>query len=326
MSLADVKFKELCKDILENGTSTEGQENRPHWEDGSTAYTIKQFGKVIEYDLRKEFPAITLRRTAIKSAFDEILWIYQRKSNNIKDLNSHIWDQWADRNGSIGKAYGYQVAKEHIYQIERWPLKEAFKNLENYQRYHQVDILNAYTDAVRRGTDVDKITIEITKYRDQVDMVLCQLKNEPFSRRIMLNLWDFDDLIEMNLQPCCWSCNLNVTDEGGDKLVLNMVLNQRSSDVLTANNWNVVQYSLLLMMFAQVSNMIPGKLVHVMTDAHIYDRHVDMVKELIDRPEYDAPKVTLNPDITNFYDFTLNDVIVEDYKFTEFDKKIPVAI
>ena len=326
MSLADIKFKELCRDVLENGTTTEGQKNRPHWEDGSTAYTIKQFGKVIEYDLRKEFPAITLRRTAIKSAFDEILWIYQRKSNNIKDLNSHIWDQWADRNGSIGKAYGYQVAKEHIHQIERSPLQEAFKNLENYQRNEQVNILNSYARAIACHANIDTISVEIVRRRDQVDTVLWQLKNEPFSRRIMLNLWDFDDLIEMNLQPCCWSCNLNVTDEGGDKLVLNMVLNQRSSDILTANNWNVVQYSLLLMMFAQVSGMVPGKLVHVMTDAHIYDRHVDIVKELIERPEYAAPKVTLNPDIMDFYKFTQNDVIVSDYNFTEFKTKIDVAI
>lgn len=326
MSLADVKFKELCKDILENGTSTEGQKNRPRWEDGSTAYTIKQFGKVVEYDLRKEFPAITLRRTAIKSAFDEILWIYQRKSNNIKDLNSHIWDQWANEDGSIGKAYGYQAAKQHLHRSDAYPLKEAFNNLESFPRQHQIDILNVYEDALQYGRDLDSVTIIINKFKDQVDMVLWQLKHEPFSRRIMLNLWDFGELTEMNLQPCCWSCNFNVTDEGGDKLVLNMVLNQRSSDVLTANNWNVVQYSLLLMMFAQVSGMVPGKLLHVMTDAHIYDRHVGMIKELIERPEYAAPKVTLNPDITDFYKFTPDDVIVSDYKFTAFNGKIPVAV
>lgn len=326
MSLADVKFKELCRDVLENGTSTEGQKNRPHWEDGSTAYTIKQFGKVIEYDLRKEFPAITLRRTAIKSAFDEILWIYQRKSNNIKDLNSHIWDQWANEYGSIGKAYGYQAAKRHIHRADSYPLKEAFNNLESFSRQNQIAILHEYEEVLRHGRDLDRVTVVITEFRDQVDMALYQLKHEPFSRRIMLNLWDFGELTEMNLQPCCWSCNFNVTDEGGDKLVLNMVLNQRSSDILTANNWNVVQYSLLLMMFAQVSGMVPGKLVHVMTDAHIYDRHVDIVKELIERPEYAAPKVTLNPDIMDFYKFTQNDVIVSDYNFTEFKTKIDVAI
>jgi thymidylate synthase len=297
MSKADKIFIDLCKDILENGSTTEGQDVRPKWEDGSSAYTIKKFGVCNKYDLREEFPALTLRKTALKSAMDEILWIYQKKSNNIKDLNSHIWDEWADESGSIGKAYGYQVGQEYIHH--------------NYYRY----ISNPVAGSM----------IAEPRFLDQMDGVLYDLKYNPFSRRIMINLWNIFDLSEMNLQPCCYNVIFNVTDEGQDKLVLNMTLNQRSADILTANNWNVCQYALLLMMVAQVSDMIPGVMMHCITDAHIYDRHVDLVKELISRETYDAPIVTLNPDIKDFYKFTTKDLTVENYKHGE-QIKIPVAI
>lgn len=290
MSYADKLFVNMCDDILTNGTNTKNQAVRPHWSDGTPAYTIKQFGIVNRYDLRKEFPAITLRRTAIKSAIDEILWIYQLNSNNVHDLHSHIWDSWADEKGSIGKAYGYQIGKEYVHHKQQVGL------------------------------------IHNNIYMNQIDAVLYDLKNQPFSRRIMTNMMNFDDLHEMNLQPCCYSCTFNVTDEGGDKLVLNMILNQRSQDVLTANNWNVVQYACLLMMIAQVSNMIPGQLVHVIADAHIYDRHVPLVKELITRKQYEAPIVTIDDTITDFYKFTTDSFKVENYQHGEQIKNIPVAI
>jgi thymidylate synthase len=282
MSLADQIFKETCRDILNNGTDTRGEKVRPHWEDGTPAYTIKQFGVMNRYDLRREFPALTLRRTALKSAMDEILWIWQRKSNNIKDLHSHIWDEWADENGSIGKAYGYQLGIKHAY-------KEGMF--------------------------------------DQVDRVLYDLKNNPFSRRIITSLYNHQDLHEMNLYPCAWSVTFNVTQtEGEEKLTLNAVLTQRSQDMLAANNWNVCQYSILLMMIAQVCDMIPGQLVHMIADAHIYDRHVPIIEELISRPEYPAPKVSLNPEIKDFYAFTTDDLIVTDYQHGEQVKNIPIAI
>ena len=282
MSYADKLFIDMCSDIIENGTSTQGEKVRPKWEDGSFAYTIKKFGVVNRYDLSKEFPAITLRRTAIKSAFDEVLWIWQKKSNNIKDLKSHIWDEWADENGSIGKAYGYQMGVKHNY-------KEGMM--------------------------------------DQVDRVLYDLKNTPFSRRIMTNMYVHADLSEMALYPCAYSMTFNVVQKPNhDKLTLNAVLNQRSQDVLAANNWNVCQYSLLLMAIAQVSGMEAGELLHVIADAHIYDRHIPIVKELIKRPTYEAPTVKLNPEIKNFYDFTMNDVIVENYKFGPQVENIPIAV
>ncbi|MBQ4531448.1 MAG: thymidylate synthase [Lachnospiraceae bacterium] len=282
MSLADNIFINMCQDIIKNGYSTEGEKVRPKWEDGSYAYTIKQFGVVNRYDLSKEFPAITLRKTAIKSATDELLWIWQQKSNNINDLHSHIWDSWADENGSIGKAYGYQLGVKHQY-------KEGMM--------------------------------------DQVDRVLYDLKNNPYSRRIMTNLYVHQDLHEMNLYPCAYSMTFNVTQKKGqDKLTLNAILNQRSQDILTANNWNVCQYAILLMMFAQVCDMEAGELVHVIADAHIYDRHIPIVKELITRETYLAPKVSLNPEIKDFYDFTRNDVIVENYVTGPQVKDIPVAI
>lgn len=276
MSKADEKFVSMCRDILENGFSTEGNNVRARWDDGTPAHTIKNFGVVNRYDLSEEFPALTLRPTAIRLAFDELLWIWQKKSNNIKDLNSHIWDQWADENGSIGKAYGYQLG-----------IPYKFKQGE----------------------------------MDQVDNVLWLLKNDPYSRRIMTNMYNFADLSEMGLEPCAYSMTFNVK---GD--TLNAILNQRSQDVLTANNWNVVQYSLLLMMMAQVSGLKAGELVHVIADAHIYDRHVDIVKELIERPQYPAPKVRLNPDVTDFYEFTDKDLIIEDYQKNPQVKNIPVAI
>ncbi len=282
MSYADQIFINMCQDIIENGTSTEGEKVRPRWEDGSLAYTIKKFGVINRYDLSKEFPAITLRRTGIKSCIDEVLWIWQKKSNNIHDLNSHIWDSWADEQGSIGKAYGYQMGVKHIY-------KEG--------------------------------------EMDQVDRVLYDLKHNPYSRRIMTNIYTFQDLHEMNLYPCAYSMTFNVTKRPGeDKLILNGILNQRSQDILTANNWNVCQYAALLHMFAQVSDMKVGELVHVIADAHIYDRHISLVKELIKRPTYEAPKFWINPEIKNFYDFTPDDFRLDDYQTGPQIKNIPVAI
>ena len=282
MSKADQLFVSMCKDILDHGTTTEGEKVRPRWEDGSPAYTIKNFGVTNRYDLREEFPALTLRRTALKSAMDEILWIYQKKSNNINDLNSHIWDQWADESGSIGKAYGYQIAQKSHYPEGEF---------------------------------------------DQMDRVLYDLEHTPFSRRIMTNMYTFADLHQMNLYPCAYSVTYNVTQcEGDEKPVLNMVLMQRSPDILAANNWNVCQYAILLMMVARHVDMVAGELLHVIVDAHIYDRHVDIVRELIERPQYPAPRVSLNPDVTNFYDFTTDDLIVEDYSHGPQVKNIPIAV
>ena len=282
MSYADTLFINMCRDILDNGTSTEGEKVRPHWEDGSSAYTIKKFGVVNRYDLSKEYPALTLRRTAIKSATDEILWIWQKKSNNIHDLHSHIWDEWADADGSIGKAYGYQLGVKHQY-------KEGMM--------------------------------------DQVDRVIYDLKNNPFSRRIMTNIYVHQDLHEMNLYPCAYSMTFNVTQKkGDDQLTLNAVLNQRSQDVLTANNWNVCQYAVLVHMLAQVCNMRVGELVHVIADAHIYDRHVPLVEELITRTPFPAPKFWLNPDVKDFYEFTRDDVKLIDYETGPQIEHIPVAI
>ena len=282
MSKADDIFIRMCTDIIEHGTTTEGQKVRPHWEDGSPAYTITQFGVCNRYDLREEFPAITLRRTALKSAMDEVLWIYQRKSNNIHDLHSHIWDEWADEAGSIGKAYGYQIAQK--------------------SHYPEGDM-------------------------DQMDRVLYDLEHNPYSRRIMTNTYTFADLSQMNLYPCAYNVIYNVTQTPGeDRPTLNMMLVQRSQDILAANNWNVCQYAILLMMVAQAEGMIAGELVHCITDAHIYDRHVDVVKELISRPTYPAPKVSLNPDVHDFYDFTTDDLIVEDYQHGPQVKDIPIAV
>lgn len=276
MSAADTLFINMCKDIIENGYSTEGEKVRPKWEDGTFAYTIKRFGVVNRYDLSKEFPAITLRKTYIKSAVDELLWIWQKKSNNVNDLNSHIWDSWADENGSIGKAYGYQLAVKHQYA---------------------------------------------EGMMDQVDRVIYDLKHNPYSRRIMTNIYVHQDLHEMNLYPCAYSMTFNVT---GNKL--NAILNQRSQDVLAANNWNVVQYAVLVYMLAQVCGYEAGELVHVIADAHIYDRHIDIVKELIARPVYPAPKFWLNPDIHDFYEFTVDDIHIEDYQAGEQIKNIPIAV
>ena len=264
MSYADKVFINMCRDIIDNGTDTRGEKVRPVWEDGTPAYTIKKFGVVNRYDLSKEFPALTLRRTAIKSCTDELLWIWQQKSNNINDLHSHIWDSWADEDGSIGKAYGYQMGVKHQY-------KEGMF--------------------------------------DQVDRVIYDLKNNPYSRRIMTNIYVHQDLHEMNLYPCAYSMTFNVTKKPGhDKLTLNAILNQRSNDVLAANNWNVCQYAVLIHMLAQVCDMEVGEFVHVIADAHIYDRHVPMIEELISREPLPAPQFWLNPEIRDFYQFTRDDV------------------
>ena len=276
MSKADVLFVNMCRDILDNGFSSEGQKVRAKWEDGTPAHTIKRFGVVNRYDLQEEFPALTLRPTYIKSAVDEMLWIWQKKSNKVSDLNSTIWDEWADGDGTIGKAYGYQMGIKY--------------------RFAQGEM-------------------------DQTDNVIWQLKNTPYSRRIMTNIYNFADLKEMNLEPCAYSMTFNVTENR-----LNGILNQRSQDVLAANNWNVVQYAVLIHMLAQVTGLVPGELVHVIADAHIYDRHVDIVREMIERPQYPAPKFSLNPEIKDFYDFTLADIKIENYQKNPQIKNIPIAI
>ena len=276
MSYADEVFKSNCREILESGVWDKDLPVRPRWEDGTPAHTIKKFGIVNRYDLQKEFPIITLRRTAFKSAIDEILWIWQKKSNNVHDLNSHIWDSWADESGSIGKAYGYQLAVKHKYKEGEF---------------------------------------------DQVDRVLYDLKNNPSSRRIMTNIYTFADLSEMHLYPCAYSMTFNVSGK-----VLNGILNQRSNDVAVANNWNVVQYAVLMHMLAQVSGLIAGELVHVIADAHIYDRHIPIIEKMLKNPSYPAPRFVMNPDVKDFYAFTVDDFRLEDYRYSKIEDKFEVAV
>ena len=276
MSYADIVYKETCRKILSEGVWDTDREVRPRWPDGTPAHTIKTFGVVNRYDLKKEFPIMTLRRTYYRSCIDELLWIWQKKSNDVHELSSHIWDSWADENGSIGKAYGYQLGVKH-----RYPEGEF----------------------------------------DQVDRVLFDLKHNPASRRILTNLYNFSDLHEMALYPCAYSMTFNVSGN-----TLNAILNQRSQDMLTANNWNVVQYAVLVHMLAQVSGLEAGELVHVIADCHIYDRHVPLVEQLLEREPYPAPEFYVNPEAKNFYDFTVDDFRLENYRYHEFREKIPVAI
>ena len=276
MSYADQVFRQNCLDILQNGARDDNLTVRPHWDDGTPAHTIKKFGIVNRYDLQKEFPILTLRRTYWKSAVDELLWIWQKKSNNVHDLSARIWDAWADETGSIGKAYGYQLGIKH-------PYKEGMF--------------------------------------DQVDRVLYDLRHNPASRRIMTNLYNFADLHEMHLYPCAYSMTFNVT---GD--TLNAILNQRSQDMLAANNWNVVQYAVLVHMMAQVSGLKAGELVHVIADAHIYDRHISLIEKMLSEPEHPAPQFFIDPAVTDFYAFTRDSFRLEGYEYSPFEDKIPVAI
>ena len=276
MSRADEIFKQNCREILTNGVWDTDLTVRPRWEDGTPAHTVKKFGIVNRYDLREEFPILTIRRTYWKTAIDELLWIWQKKSNNIRDLNAHIWDQWADENGSIGKAYGYQLAVKHQY-----PEGEM----------------------------------------DQVDRVLYDLKHNPSSRRILTNLYNFQDLHEMNLYPCAYSVTFNVSGN-----VLNAILNQRSQDMLAANNWNVVQYAVLVHMMARASGLVPGELVHVIADAHIYDRHVPIIEKMLPQPSAPAPQFSVDPAVTDFYAFTRDSFSLSGYTPAPFEDVIPIAI
>ena len=276
MSRADQIFIRNCRDILTNGVWDTDREVRPRWEDGSPAHTVKLFGVVNRYDLREEFPILTIRRTFWKSAVDELLWIWQKKSNNVRELRGHVWDAWADETGSIGKAYGYQLGVKY-----KFPEGEF----------------------------------------DQVDRVLYDLKNNPASRRILTSLYNFADLSEMALYPCAYSMTFNVSGN-----TLNAILNQRSQDMLTANNWNVCQYAVLVHMFARAAGLEPGELVHVIADAHIYDRHVPMVEKILSNPQYAAPQLSVDPDVSDFYAFTRDSFSLPGYKFTDFTEKIPVAV
>ena len=276
MSRADEIFIANCKEIMEQGVWDTDAEVRPRWEDGTPAHTVKKFGIVNRYDLQKEFPRSARLCCAFKSCVDEILWIWQKKSNNVRDLNSHIWDSWADERRSARLSYGYQLAKKAIYKEGEF---------------------------------------------DQVDRVLYDLKHNPASRRIMTNLYNFEDLHEMHLYPCAYSMTFNVS---GD--TLNAILNQRSNDMLTANNWNVVQYAVLLIMIAQVSGFKAGELVHVIADAHLYDRHLPIVREIVKNPPKPAPRLIVDPDVKDFYQFTVDSFRLENYEYTPLAAKIPVAI
>ena len=276
MSRADQIFIRNCRDILTNGVWDTDREVRPRWEDGSPAHTVKLFGVVNRYDLREEFPILTIRRTFWKSAVDELLWIWQKKSNNVRELRGHVWDAWADETGSIGKAYGYQLGVKY-----KFPEGEF----------------------------------------DQVDRVLYDLRNNPASRRILTSLYNFADLSEMALYPCAYSMTFNVSGN-----TLNAILNQRSQDMLTANNWNVCQYAVLVHMFARAAGLEPGELVHVIADAHIYDRHVPMVEKILSNPQYAAPQLSVDPDVSDFYAFTRDSFSLPGYKYTDFTEKIPVAV
>jgi len=324
MALADEIFINMCRDIIDNGQDTKGEDVRPVWEDThEKAYTIKKFGVVNRYDLRKEFPILTLRKTGIKSATDELLWIWQKKSNNVKDLNSHIWDQWQDEDGTIGKAYGYQIGKKYMHhKLSYSPSDTMHMGIAKdalLVDYPSADVI-APKDSQGNATSVWVML-------DQIDGVIYDLKHNPYSRRILTNIYNFEDLHDMALYPCAYSMTFNCTkDNESGKLVLNGILNQRSQDVLAANNWNVVQYSVLLHMIAQCCDMIPGEFVHMIADCHIYDRHVPLIEELIKREPFPAPKFILNPDKKNFYDFTPEDVKLEGYQFGEQIKNIPIAV
>ena len=276
MSRADEIYRATCLDILENGFWDTDLQVRPRWADGTPAHTVKKFGVVNRYDLREEFPIMTLRRTYWKSAIDEILWIWQKKSNRLDELGSHVWDEWAQEDGTIGKAYGYQLGVKHKYPEGEF---------------------------------------------DQVDRVLYDLKHNPASRRILTSIFNHADLHEMALAPCAYSMTFNVSGN-----TLNAILNQRSQDMLTANNWNVCQYAALVHMIAQVSGLQAGELVHVIADCHIYDRHVDLVKKMLDNPTFEAPKFEIDPTVTDFYAFTKDSFRMVDYKCNKFDYEIPIAI
>lgn len=327
MSYADKVFVEMCKDILDNGVSNKGEKVRPKWKDGTYAYTLKKFCVVNRYDLSKEFPAITLRKVPIKSCTDEMLWIWSKKSNYVKDLNSGVWDEWVDKNGTIGKAYGYQMGVKNKYlDITEEGLINAFgdgefKNVSEF--YRSFTPVGHYPIVVGYREDIDKNYIWSM---DQVNKVIYDLKNTPYSRRIITTLYNLRDLHEMNLYPCAYSMTFNVTKGKEDKLVLNGILNQRSQDILAANAWNVCQYSVLLHMLARECNMVVGEFVHVIADAHIYDRHIQIIEDLIKREQFDAPTFNLNPEKHCFYDFTKDDVSLTNYQFGSPIKDIPIAV
>ncbi len=325
MSKCDEYFIEMCRDILENGITTEGEKVRPHWDDGTPAYTIKKFGQITRYQLKEEIPILTLRRTPVKSSLDELLWIWQKKSNNVNDFGAKIWDAWADESGSIGKAYGYQMAKKYrCKDVTTEGLEHAFCHYE----FAEDDGVRVFWDPKTRRKAAVLGEDGIWQV-DQVDKVIYDLKNTPYSRRIMTTIWNPEELSEMNLQPCAYSMTFNVTvNKENGRLVLNGILNQRSQDILSAFAWNEYQYGGALMaIMAQVCDMEVGEFIHIDADAHIYDRHVDAIKELCSRTPQPAPKLWINPEIHDFYKFTIEDVKLENYKAAGPQiTNIPVAV
>ena len=324
MSIADNIFIQNCKDILENGVWDTDREVRPRWEDGSPAHTVKKFGIVNRYDLQEEFPILTVRKQYFKSALDELLWIWQKKSNDVRKLGSHIWDQWADEKGTIGKAYGYQLGTKH--RVKGIDLDKAVE-LFGYDGVVEDKRISGWWNNAKDTVAynyADKHVVLLNDgcvWMDQVDHILYDLKFNPASRRILSMLWNPDEAVDMGLEPCAYSMTFNVS---GNKL--NTILNQRSQDMLTANGWNVMQYAALTMMMAQVSGLEPGEFVHVIADCHIYDRHVEVIQEIIQNEPLPAPKVELDKSITNFYDFTKDSFTITGYNGYAIDaSRIPVA-
>lgn len=302
MTQYDEIFVKNLVDILSNGSE---YESRAIWSDDWTkAKCLKRFSIVNRYnsDFSNKPPIGTIRKFPIKNCIDELLWIWQKKSNNIKDLKSHIWDSWADPNGSIGAAYGFQV-KSKLRKV-------------------------SHTDEVMGNTEGVHHQEVTTYFLDQTDFVIHELKYNPDSRRIITDLYSIDQNGLMGLDPCCYSCTWNVTYKDG-KPYLNLLLNQRSQDMIVANNWNVFQYWILQNMFANECGWLEvGELVHVIADAHIYDRHIPIAEHMIeiakDTENFSDPKVII-PN-KGFYEYTVDDFKLENYQYAENIKDIPVAV
>ena len=288
MNQADEQYKRVVETVLRVGVMDTDQKVRTVWKDGTPAHSISWIGQHMIFD-NTEVPIITTKRVAWKTAIKELLWIWQMKSNRVQDLRDmgvKIWNEWEKEDGTIGKAYGYQLGKKN-----RWVTEKEY-----------------YPDP---SGEINALHLTMKKV-DQVDYLLYQLKTNPASRRHITMLWNPDELDSMALTPCVYETQWHVKQGK-----LHLEVRCRSNDLALGNPFNIFQYNILQRMIAQVTGYELGNYIYHIGDAHLYDRHIEPVSEQIKRESFEAPTLWINPEVKSFYDFTIDDFKLIDYKHGE---------
>jgi len=291
MTIADIVYGKLIHDVEMFGEWDRDTPVRAVWKDGTPAYTKALLNVQMKFDNGKEITILSQKRVPQKDPVNEIFWIWRDKSNDVqalRDMGCKVWDEWMKEDGTIGKAYGWQLRNK-------------------YRKVRITDDLMhmTFNGELSHNYEVDGYGYT---YLDQVDYLIYTLKTNPSSRRIKTTLWCVEDLDDMALEPCVYDTHWQLL--GGK---LHLTVNVRSNDLGLGNPYNVYQYSILHRLIAQATGHTVGTICFNIDNAHIYDRHIDDLLEQVDKPMHDAPEVWINPEITSFYDFKIEDIKLIGY-------------